>query len=159
MEPKKVLVIEDDNSLRELFTVKLATHAWDVMLAADGEEGLIRAKMERPDLIILDIVMPRMSGFELLQRIKNDPLTRGTPVFILTNLSLDTDFSRGRELGADEYLIKSHLSWDDLIAKMDSLVGRRPKGGLYEDRICQKCGEDLSLKAKFCPACGAEQKF
>lgn len=159
MEPKKVLIIEDDHSLRELFVVKLATHAWDVILAADGEEGLIRAKTEKPDLIILDIVMPRMSGFELLARIKSDPFTRGMGVFILTNLSLDTDFTRGRELGADEYLIKSHLSWNDLIAKMDSMVGRRPKGGLFEDRVCPKCGEDLSSRAKFCPACGVEQKI
>lgn len=157
MEPKKILLVEDDQSLRDLFITKLAKHNYDVLLAADGEEGLVRAKTEQPDLVILDIVMPRMSGFELLSRIKNDPLTRGIPVFILTNLSLDADFSKGRELGADDYLIKPHLKWDDLLEKIDTKLGMRPQGGVYSDRLCSACGEELSSRAKFCSACGQKQ--
>ena len=159
MEPKKILLIEDDQSLRDLFTTKLAKHNYDLMFAADGEDGLIRAKSDQPDLIILDIVMPRMSGFELLSRIKNDPQTRGVPVFILTNLSLDADFAKGRELGADDYLIKPHLSWEDLVAKIDAQLGLKPRGGLYGDLLCQKCGEEITTQAKFCSSCGAKKAF
>ena len=102
---KKILIIEDDVFLNELMAKKLIEEGFDVIKAVNGEEGLEMAQQERPDLILLDLILPGMDGFEILEKIKEEPETSAIPVIILSNLGQREDIEKGFDLGADDYLI------------------------------------------------------
>lgn len=106
----KVLIIEDEPEVLELYRLKLSLDDYIVITALNGEEGLKKAKSDKPELIFLDIKMPGMDGFEVLKRLRVDPETKDLPVVILSNFDEESMVERGLALGANEYLIKSHFS-------------------------------------------------
>ena len=109
MEPKKILAIEDDAFLSSLVAGKLVESGLSVVNTATGKDGLAKARLIHPDLILLDIMLPDMGGFEVLEKIKADPETRNIPVVILSNLGGREEIERGVKLGANSYLIKSNI--------------------------------------------------
>lgn len=106
----KILIIEDDMFLLKLYSDKLKREGFEVQKSLTGEEGLNKILADRPDLIILDLVLSRKSGFEILSEIKLNPKTKNIPVIILTNLAQKSDINRGLELGAVDYLVKTDFS-------------------------------------------------
>ncbi len=116
--PKKILIIEDDVFLNELMAKKLIEEGFDVVKAANGEEGLELTRQEKPDLILLDLILPGVDGFEILEKIKDDPEIGQIPVIILSNLGQREDIERGFDLGADDYLIKAHFTPDEIVERV-----------------------------------------
>ncbi len=121
--PKNILIIEDDKFLRELIVRKVVKEGFDVSEAIDGEEGLKKIKEEKPDMILLDIILPGIDGFEVLSRIKEDPALSYIPVIILSNLGQKEDIEKALKLGAIDYLIKAHFTPGEIIEKIKSNLG------------------------------------
>jgi len=119
---KKVLIIEDDNFLRKLVLRKLMSEGYDVSEALDGEQGIKKAQTESPDLILLDLILPGIDGFEVLAQIKNNKDTNSIPVIILSNLGQKEDIEKGFNLGAVDYLIKAHFTPNEIIEKINALL-------------------------------------
>lgn len=119
---KKILVIEDDKFLRELISQKLAKEGYDVAEAIDGEKGIESVKSENPDLILLDLILPGIDGFEVLAKMKADPKLAEVPVIILSNLGQKDDIEKGLEMGANDYLIKAHFTPGEIIEKIESVL-------------------------------------
>ena len=118
----KILVGEDDRFLAKAYNVKLIKAGFDVVLAANGEEVVAKALSEKPDLILLDLIMPKKDGFEALEEIKKLAPTKNIPVIILSNLGQIEDIQRGKELGASDYLVKSNISINDIVSKINQLL-------------------------------------
>lgn len=114
----KVLIIEDEKEVSELYKLKLTIDDYDVITAPSGQEGLKKAFKDSPDLIFLDIKMPKMDGFEVLKRLRENPKTKKTPVVILSNFDEEDMVERGLTLGADEYLIKSQFTPEEISSKV-----------------------------------------
>lgn len=115
---KKILIIEDDKFLRQLITQKLTREGYDILEAADGEEGLKMVKEEKPGLILLDLILPGIDGFEVLSQIKKEDELKSIPVIILSNLGQKEDVERGINLGAIDYLIKAHFTPGEIVEKV-----------------------------------------
>jgi len=120
---KRILVVEDDKFLRELITQKLAKEGYEVMEAIDGEEGVKKTKEEKPDLVLLDLILPGIDGFEVLTRIREGSDPSSTPVIILSNLGQKEDVERGLKLGATDYMIKAHFTPGEIIEKIHKIFG------------------------------------
>lgn len=118
----RILIVEDDKFLRELISQKLAKEGYDITEAVDGEEGAKMAKEVKPDLILLDLILPGIDGFEVLSKIKADPLSSSIPVIILSNLGQKEDIERGFKLGATDYMIKAHFTPGEIVDKIRSLL-------------------------------------
>lgn len=117
MEKKPVvLLIEDDNLISRMYQDKFTQEGYQVNVAFNGEEGLIKLKQEKPILILLDIVMPKMNGFEVLEKIKTNPEFKKIPVILLTSMDELDAAKKGLKLGASAYLIKSNYSPDQIIS-------------------------------------------
>lgn len=114
----KILLIEDDKFLRELIIQKLGREGYDVVEAPEGESGLVKMKEEKPDLILLDLILPGIDGFEVLSRMKKDAELASTPVIILSNLGQKDDVQKGMDLGAEDYLIKAHFTPGEIVEKI-----------------------------------------
>ena len=114
-----ILVIEDDKFLRELIIQKLVKEGYETSEAVDGEEGIKKVKEERPDLVLLDLILPGIDGFEVLTRMKEDPALSSIPVIILSNLGQKEDVERGLKMGAIDYLIKAHFTPGEIIDKIN----------------------------------------
>lgn len=119
---KTIMVVEDDRFLSSLIKARLEKDGFTVAQAFDGEEAVKALKTERPNLVILDLIMPKVTGFEVLQTISITPGLEKTPVVILSNLAQESDIQKARQLGAREYFVKVKISIDDLIGKIKSLV-------------------------------------
>jgi len=115
---KTILIIEDDKFLRELVAQKLLKEDYDVVEAVDGEEGVRKIKEEKPDLVLLDLILPGIDGFEVLTRMGKDPEIASIPVIVLSNLGQKEDVERGLKLGAKDYLIKAHFTPGEIIEKI-----------------------------------------
>ena len=115
---KTILVIDDDKFFRGLIVQKLVKEGYSVSEAVDGEEGIKKIGEERPDLVLLDLILPSIDGFEVLTRIKENPSLSSTPVIILSNLGQKDDVEKGLKLGAIDYLIKAHFSPGEIIDKI-----------------------------------------
>ena len=115
---KKILIIEDDKFLRELMSQKLVKEGYDICEAIDGEEGAKKIKEEKPDLVLLDLILPGIDGFEVLTQMKNDSSISSIPVIILSNLGQKEDVERGLKLGAVDYLIKAHFTPGEIVEKI-----------------------------------------
>ena len=111
----KILLVEDDVNLRDIYSARFAAEAYQVITASDGEEALATAVRERPDLIVLDVMMPKISGFDVLDILRSTPETKDTKVIMMTALSQDTDRARGETLGVNKYLIKSQVTLEDVV--------------------------------------------
>ena len=110
----KILITEDDKFLLKLYSDKLRREGFEVLESLTGEEGLNRVLMERPDLVILNLILPRKNGFEVLSEMKLNSETKNIPVIILTNLAQESDIKRGLGLGAAAYLVKTEFSINQL---------------------------------------------
>lgn len=117
-EAAPILLIEDESFLRNLLTMRLQREGFTVEIAEDGVEGVEKIKSLRPRLVLLDLILPKMNGFELLQQVAEDPQLAKIPVIIISNLGQESDIERGKALGAIEYYVKARLSIDDLITKV-----------------------------------------
>ena len=115
---RKILIVEDDKFLRDLISKKLTSEGFDIVAAIDGEQGLTMAKESNPDLILLDLILPGIDGFEVLTRLKADNVTAKAPVIILSNLGQREDVERGLKLGANDYLVKAHFTPNEIVEKI-----------------------------------------
>ena len=120
----KVLLVEDDPFLSSLLKNRLQKEGLEVILARDGEEALNSLKSGKPDLILLDLILPKKSGFEVMEEMRNDPQIQSQemPIIIISNLGQPEDISRGQELGAIEYFIKAKTSIDELVEKIKGFL-------------------------------------
>jgi len=118
----KVLLIEDEKEVAELYKLKLSLDGYDVLTASSGQEGLDKAFQQSPELIFLDIKMPEMDGFEVLKRLREDPKTKEIPVVILSNFDEQELIEKGLTLGANEYMIKSQFTPEDISNKVKNWV-------------------------------------
>lgn len=119
---KKILVVEDDKFLRELIVQKLIKEGYETSEAVDGEQGIKKVKEEKPDLVLLDLILPGIDGFEVLSKKREDPSVVQIPVIILSNLGQKEDVERGLKLGAVDYLIKAHFTPGEIIEKIKNIL-------------------------------------
>ena len=115
---KTILVVEDDKFLRELIVQKLIREGYEVKEATDGEQGIKKIKEEKPDLVLLDLILPGIDGFEVLSKMKEDSGVSSIPVIVLSNLGQKEDVEKGLSLGAVDYLIKAHFTPGEIIEKI-----------------------------------------
>lgn len=115
----KVLVAEDDRFLMKLYEAKLAEANYDFITALNGVEAIDKIKAEKPDMVLLDVMMPQKNGFDVLAEMKADPELKDIPVVILSNLGQDGDVKKGLEMGAVDYIVKSNISIEDVISKVE----------------------------------------
>ena len=115
---KKILFVEDEDALQQTFGDFLKQEGYEVVGALDGEAGVKLAKSEKPDLILLDLILPKLNGFEVLEELKKNPETKDIPVIILTHLEEIEYIQRAIEAGAKGYLVKSNYSLTDLLEKI-----------------------------------------
>ena len=121
-EPRRILVAEDDRFLRKAAEMALKRQGYTVLTAADGEEALRAARSVLPDLILLDLIMPKLNGFDVLQALKKDAPTAHIPVIILSNLGQDRDVQQAMDAGAAAYLIKTDLSLQALVQRVEEAL-------------------------------------
>jgi two-component system, OmpR family, phosphate regulon response regulator PhoB len=120
--PKKIMVIEDDTFLSSLMKARLEKEGFTVIQAFNGEEAIETLKTEVPDVIILDLIMPKVTGFEVLQNISISPQLAKVIIIVLSNLAQDSDVEKARQFGAKEYFVKVKVSIDDLVGKIKGLL-------------------------------------
>jgi len=120
--PMRILLAEDDRFLRKAAEASLRRSGYEVVPAADGEEALRLARSESPHLILLDLIMPKLQGFEVLKALKADPATAAIPVIVLSNLSQDRDVQQAIEGGAASYFVKANLSLQELVRKVEETL-------------------------------------
>ncbi len=125
----KVMIVEDDDSLREIYGIRLTAEGYNVVSARDGEEALAVAVRERPDLIVSDVMMPKISGFDMLDILRSTPETQNIKVIMMTALSSEDQRVRGENLGADRYLVKSQVGIEDVINVVHEVLGDRGADG------------------------------
>lgn len=116
---KKILVVEDEEDLREMYSTKIASAGYKVFTATCGDEGLKAIRKEKPDLVLLDLIMPRKNGFDVLEELKKDKKLTKVPIMVLSNLCQDEDMQLVEEMGAVDYIVKSQVKLDDLVLKID----------------------------------------
>ena len=121
----KIMLVEDDNSLREIYSIRLTAEGYAIVSAGDGEEALAVAVKERPDLIISDVMMPKISGFDMLDILRSTPETQNIKVIMMTALSSEDQRDRGESLGADRYLVKSQVGIEDVVNAVHDVLGDR----------------------------------
>jgi DNA-binding response OmpR family regulator len=122
-DKKHIVLVEDDEFLAELYATKLNMDGYEISLAADGEKGLKLIKEKKPDLVLLDIILPKMDGFEVLRQMKEDSEVKDTPVILLTNLSQKDEVKKGLDMGAHDYLIKAHFMPSEVVKKIKNIIG------------------------------------
>lgn len=120
----KILVTEDDHFIASAYKLKLAKAGFEVQVAYDGDEALQILTHFTPDLILLDLIMPKKDGFSVLKELKNLPQYREIPVIIASNLGQKEDIDKALQLGARDYIVKSDMSMEDLVSKINSLLPR-----------------------------------
>jgi len=119
---KKILVVEDEATLQKALTEALVHNGYDVLNALDGLRGLELAREKKPDLILLDIILPKMDGFEVLKELKKDKSASDIPIIILTNLSDASDIQKTLDLGATTYLVKADFHLEDVLKKIKEIL-------------------------------------
>jgi CheY-like chemotaxis protein len=119
----KVLLVEDDNNLREIFQMRLQAEGYSTAVAADGEEGLVVAMKEKPDLIIADVMMPKLSGFEMVENLRSSPEMKDAKIIMMTALGQAEDQARGEKLGVVKYLVKSQVTLEDFARVVKEVLG------------------------------------
>ena len=120
-QPRKILIAEDDRFLRRAADATLRHHGFAVLLAVDGEEALRIARAEIPDLILLDLIMPKLQGFAVLRQLKESPVTAAIPVIVLSNLGQEKDSKMASEMGALDYWVKANVSLEELAKRVEAV--------------------------------------
>src|SRR6476646_4919164 len=118
----KILLVEDDVNLREIYSARFAAESYEVITASDGEEALATAVKARPDLIVLDVMMPKISGFDVLDILRSTPETKNTKIIMMTALSQDSDKASDESLGVNKYLIKSQVTLEDVVGTVKEVL-------------------------------------
>jgi DNA-binding response OmpR family regulator len=124
---ENILIIEDDKFLRELISRKIINEGFKMEEAIDGEEGLKKLQEVKPDLILLDLILPGLDGFEVLERIKDNPSTSMIPVLILSNLGQRDEIEKGLKLGAVDFLVKAHFTPEEIVNKVKEILSKKPQ--------------------------------
>lgn len=114
----KVLLIEDEEMLANMYETKFQNEGFVIKKALDGESGLKSALEDKPDMILLDIIMPKLDGFSVLKNLKDNPQTKNIPVILLSNLGQEEDIKKGKEMGASGYLVKANLTPAEVVEKV-----------------------------------------
>lgn len=130
----KILLVEDDISLRDVYYARLQAEGFELAVASNGEEALAAAVKERPDLIVLDVMMPRISGFDVLDIIRTTPEIAHTRVIMMTALGSPEDRERGEKLGVDKYLVKFQVTLEDVVATLKKVL-ESPTSGSKEEVV------------------------
>ena len=123
--PARILLAEDDRILRKAGEAALKKKGYEVISAVDGEDALAKARAQKPDLVLLDVMMPKMQGIDVLYALKADPGVRDIPVIMLTNLEQPADMKRAADGGAHSYLVKSNMNLDELAARIAEALADR----------------------------------
>jgi len=124
-EGKVILLVDDDLTLREMYEERLKAEGFDIIQASNGEEAIKKAKENKPNVILLDIMMPKINGFDVLKELKADPDLKEIPVIVLTALIQDVDRVQGKKLGAVDYIVKSETMPGEVIAKIQNAIGKK----------------------------------
>jgi DNA-binding response OmpR family regulator len=127
---KKILFVEDDEGFFNLFSAALSMRGYTIIHVADGSQAIEKTKLEKPDLVLLDIILPGMSGLDILKELKESEETKSIKVVMLTNFGTDENISRATELGSDDYLMKYNVVPSELPDKIASLLGETPDSGI-----------------------------
>ena len=147
------MLVEDDKSLREIYSIRLAAEGYDIVSAGDGEEGLAVAVREKPDLIIADVMMPKISGFDMLDILRSQPETSKIKAIVMTALSSEDQRQRGESLGASKYLVKSQVGIEDVIDAVHEVLGDAPNSNAHANIGTAKAvGEAERKTAEAAPA-------
>ena len=123
---QKIMLVEDDDNLREIYSIRLTAEGYQIVMAHDGEEALAVAVKARPNLIITDAMMPKISGFDMLDILRSTPEMKDIKVIIMTALSSEEQRARGESLGANRYLVKSQVGIEDVVNVVHDVLGDRP---------------------------------
>ncbi|MDD3190413.1 MAG: response regulator [Candidatus Pacebacteria bacterium] len=126
MDPKKnkILIVEDDSYISDMYKIKLEEEGCSVHVAPDGENGLELADKVMPDIILLDVVMPKMDGFAVLQNLRGNEKFNNTPIVMLTNLGQKESVERGLKSGADDYIVKAHFTPSEVVSKIEDILNK-----------------------------------
>ncbi len=127
---KKILFVEDDEGFFNLFSAALDMRGYSIIHVANGSEAVEKAKLEKPDLVLLDIILPGMSGLDILKELKESDETKGIKVVMLTNFGTDANVNKAVELGSDDYLMKYNVVPSELPDKIASLLGETTDSGI-----------------------------
>ncbi|HNP74791.1 MAG TPA: response regulator [bacterium] len=120
--PKKILLVEDDPMIVEMYKMRFEEEGFEVLVTDRGSEALEIASQQRPVAVLLDVILPEIDGFSILQNLKSSPDTRDIPVMLLTNLGQESDQEKGRQLGVADYFIKSQHTPADIIQRVNSII-------------------------------------
>ncbi|MEI6494966.1 MAG: response regulator [bacterium] len=121
---KKILIVEDDEFLRSLTTKRLEKEGYAVAVAVDGESAVSAVRDNMPNLILLDLLLPGVNGFDVLEKLKADEALKSIPVIVFSNLGQKEDIDKANSLGADDFLIKANFTLDDVIGKINAKLGK-----------------------------------
>lgn len=119
---KKVLIVEDDPLIVKIYSTRLQADGYQVVSAENGELGLEKALMEKPDLIVLDVMMPKVDGFEVLQKLREKPEFKYVPILMYSNLNNEEEIERAKKMGVTEFLVKANLSPTQMVTKMKQYI-------------------------------------
>lgn len=119
----EILIIEDERFIINPLEITFKKNKWHLSVAANGEDGLVLAKKSKPDLILLDLVLPKMNGYEVLEILKSDPETKDIPVLIISNLARESEIKKGLAGGAIDYIVKANFSMKALLEKIEKYLG------------------------------------
>ncbi len=114
----KILFVEDDPLIVKIYTTRLVADGYQVFSSDNGEEGLKLAEKELPDIVVLDIMMPRMDGFGVLEKLRQNPSMKNKPILVYSNLAQEDEINRAKEMGATEFIIKANFSPTEMVAKI-----------------------------------------
>lgn len=131
----KILVVEDEASLRKAIVDILKINGYEVVGAGDGESGLSLTRSEMPDLILLDIILPKMNGFDVLKELKADATTASIPVIVLTNLEGTMDVEQALTLGATTYLVKTNYELEDIVKRVNDTLAKSKPTSVLRSKI------------------------
>lgn len=120
--PKRILLVEDDDSLANVYTMRLQSEGFDIRRVDNGEDALSAALSYKPDMVLLDIMLPKVSGFDVLDILRHTPETAKLKIIVMTALSQESDKERADQLGADEYLVKSQIVIADVVDRIKKLI-------------------------------------
>ncbi|MEI6288303.1 MAG: response regulator [bacterium] len=120
----KVLLVEDDKMIVDMYKMRLEEEGYEIIITDKGSEALEIAKEEKPDVILLDVILPEVDGFTILDKLKSQHVTKDIPVLMLTNLGQEADKDKGREMGADDYFVKSQHTPAEVLAKIKELINK-----------------------------------
>jgi DNA-binding response OmpR family regulator len=124
-EGKTILLVDDDLTLREMYEERMKAEGFSIIQATNGEEAIKKARESKPNIILLDIMMPKVNGFDVLKELKSDPEMKNIPVIVLTALIQDVDRIQGKKLGAVDYIVKSETMPGEVIAKIKNAIGEK----------------------------------